>query len=260
MASPVLCEVAGGIARLRFNRPEALNALNSATAEAFVEAVNRVLADPTVRVVLLSGEGRAFVAGGDLAAFRASDDRPALAGAIIPPFHAALEALAAAPQAVVAMVHGAVAGAGMSILAMADLSIAADDASFTMAYSRVGVPPDCGGSWALPRLIGLRRALELALLSPVIDAAEAHRIGLVNRVVARDALETEALALAARLAASAPLAMAQTKALMRAAFDTDLGPQLAAEQAAFTACAGTQDFHEALEAFFGKRRPVFTGN
>lgn len=260
MTAPVLYEVADGIARLRFNRPDALNALDQAMAEAFIVAVREVLGDPSVRVVVLSGEGRGFVAGGDIAAFRASDDRAELAGAIIPPFHAALEALAVAPVVVICMVHGAVAGAGMSIAAMADLTIAAEDANFTMAYAKVAAPPDCGGSWALPRLVGLRRALELALLSPVIDAAEAHRIGLVNRVVARDALEAETLALARRLVGSAPLAVAQTKRLMRAAFSNDLATQLAAEQAAFTACAATQDFNEALDAFFQKRRPVFTGN
>jgi 2-(1,2-epoxy-1,2-dihydrophenyl)acetyl-CoA isomerase len=256
---PVLYDVADGIARLRFNRPDALNALDRTMAEAFIVAVREVLADPSVRVVVLSGEGRGFVAGGDIAAFRASDDRPGLAGAIIPPFHAALEALAVAPVVVICMVHGVAAGAGMSIAAMADMTIAADDASFTMAYAKVAAPPDCGGSWALPRLVGLRHALELALLSPVIDAAEAHRIGLVNRVVARGALEAETMTLARRLSGSAPLAVAQTKRLMRAAFSNDLPTQLAAEQAAFTACAATQDFGEALEAFFEKRRPAFTG-
>lgn len=260
MTAPVLCDVADGIARLRFNRPEALNALDVAMAEAFIVAVRDILADPSVRVIVLSGEGRGFVAGGDIAAFRASDDRAGLAEGIIPPFNAALEALAVAPVVVISMVHGAAAGAGMSIALMSDMTIAAEDASFTMAYAKVAVPPDCGGSWALPRLVGLRRALELALLSPVIDAAEALRLGLVNRVVARDALEAETLALARRLAGSPPQAVAQTKRLMRAAFSTDLATQLAAEQAAFVACARTDDFNEALEAFFGKRRPVFTGN
>jgi 2-(1,2-epoxy-1,2-dihydrophenyl)acetyl-CoA isomerase len=259
-ASPVLFDLDDGVARLRFNRPENLNALDQSTAEAFADAVTQILADKRVRVIVISGEGRAFAAGGDLAAFRASDDRAGLAEAVIRPFHSVLEALGDAPQAVICMLHGSVAGAGMSIAAMADLAIAAEDASFTMAYSKVGVPPDCGGSWALPRLVGLRRALELALLSPVIDAAEACRIGLVNRVVPRASLEEETMAVARRLAASAPLAMGWTKALMRQAFTTDLASQLAAEQAAFKACAGTDDFNEALEAFFGKRRPVFTGN
>ena len=257
--TPVLVEVSGGIARLRFNRPEALNALDPSMSRAFVAAVRQVLADPACRVVVLSGQGRGFVAGGDLAAFRAAPDKAALALEIIPDFNAALLALAQAPQPVLALLHGPVAGAGLSIAAMADLAVAADDATFTMAYPRVGVPPDCGGSWALPRLLGLRKAMELALLSPTLDAAEAQRIGLVNRVVAGDALDSEGLAIARRLADAAPLAQARTKALIRAGWSAALEDQLQAEQDAFAACAATEDFTEALDAFFAKRRPVFTG-
>lgn len=258
--APVLVDVSEGIARLSFNRPEALNALDPAMSRAFVCAVRQVLADPGCRVVVLSGQGRGFVAGGDLAAFRAAPDKAALALEIIPDFNAALLALAQAPQPVLALLHGPVAGAGMSIAAMADLAVASADATFTMAYPRVGAPPDCGGSWALPRLLGQRKALELALLSPTLDAAEALRIGLVNRVVASDALEAEGLAIARRLAAAAPLAQAHTKALIRAGWSAALETQLQAEQDAFAACAATQDFAEALDAFFAKRRPVFTGN
>lgn len=258
--APVLVDVSEGIARLSFNRPEALNALDPAMSRAFVCAVRQVLADPGCRVVVLSGQGRGFVAGGDLAAFRAAPDKAALALEIIPDFNAALLALAKAPQPVLALLHGPVAGAGMSIAAMADLAVASADATFTMAYPRVGAPPDCGGSWALPRLLGQRKALELALLSPTLDAAEALRIGLVNRVVASDALEAEGLAIARRLAAAAPLAQAHTKALIRAGWSAALETQLQAEQDAFAACAATQDFAEALDAFFAKRRPVFTGN
>ncbi|MBW6493334.1 MAG: enoyl-CoA hydratase, partial [Burkholderiaceae bacterium] len=124
----------------------------------------------------------------------------------------------------------------------------------------VGVPPDCGGSWALPRLLGQRKAMELALLSPMIDAAEALRIGLVNRVVPRADLEAEGMVIARRLAAAAPLAQARTKALIRAGWDARLEDQLQAELDAFSECARTDDFAEALEAFFGKRAPHFAGH
>jgi 2-(1,2-epoxy-1,2-dihydrophenyl)acetyl-CoA isomerase len=259
MSAPVLVDSAEGIARLRFNRPDRLNAIDVEMAEGFAAAVDSVLQDPTVRVILLCAEGRAFVAGGDLGSFRHADDRVAVADAIIGPMHRALKRLAEAPAIVLCAAHGAVAGAGMSILCFADLAVAAEDTTFNMAYARVGVPPDCGGSWALPRIVGLRRALELALLTETVDANEALRLGLVNRVVPRVALDEEAMKIAARLARAAPAAMAGTKALMRGAFSASVDEQLDAEQRGFASCAATDDFVEALDAFFGKRSPRFTG-
>jgi 2-(1,2-epoxy-1,2-dihydrophenyl)acetyl-CoA isomerase len=259
MSAPVLVDIAEGIAQLRFNRPDRLNTIDVELAEAFAAAVETALGDPSVRVILLSAEGRAFVAGGDLTVLQNTDDRVATAHAIIGPMHRGLKQLAAAPAIVVCAAHGAIAGAGMSILSFADLAVAADDATFNMAYARVGVPPDCGGSWALPRIVGLRRALELALLTETIDAAEALRFGLVNRVVPRFALEEEALKIATRLAKAAPFAMARTKMLMRGAFTATFDEHLDAEQSGFASCAATDDFNEALNAFFGKRSPRFTG-
>jgi len=259
MTAAVLVESADGIARLTFNRPERLNVIDVEMAEAFAAAVETALQDASVRVILLAAEGRTFVAGGDLASFRRADDKVAAADAIIGPMHKGLKRLAEAPAISLCAAHGAVAGAGMSILSFADLAIASDDASFNMAYARVGVPPDCGGSWALPRIVGLRRALELALLAETIDASEALRLGLVNRVVPRALLEEEALKIATRLAKAAPVAMAKTKMLMRGAFTSAVGEHLDAEQCGFTTCAATEDFTEALDAFFGKRFPRFTG-
>jgi 2-(1,2-epoxy-1,2-dihydrophenyl)acetyl-CoA isomerase len=259
VSAPVLVERAEGIAKLRFNRPDRLNAIDVEMAEAFADAVETIVQDPSMRVIVLCAEGRAFVAGGDLASFRSAVDKVAVAHAIIGPMHRGLKQLAEARAIVVCAVHGAVAGAGLSILTFADLAVAAEDATFNMAYARVGVPPDCGGSWALPRIVGLRRSLELALLSETIDAAEALRLGLVNRIVPRASLEEEALKIAARLARSAPVAMARTKALMRGAFTATIGEHLDAEQNGFANCAATQDFTEAVDAFFDKRSPRFTG-
>ncbi|MBZ6078490.1 enoyl-CoA hydratase/isomerase family protein [Microvirga puerhi] len=259
MNAPILVESADGIARLTFNRPERLNAIDVEMAEAFASAVETVLRDSAIRVILLTAKGRAFVAGGDLASFRSAADKVAMADAIIGPMHKGLKRLAEAPAIVLCAAHGAIAGAGMSILSFVDLAIVAEDATFNMAYARVGVPPDCGGSWALPRIVGLRRALELALLAETIDAAEALRLGLVNRVVPRPLLEEEALKTATRLAKAAPAAMARTKMLMRGAFTTAVDEHLDAERSGFASCAATEDFIEALDAFFGKRSPRFTG-
>jgi 2-(1,2-epoxy-1,2-dihydrophenyl)acetyl-CoA isomerase len=259
MSDPVIVSVTEGVAELRFNRPDRLNALDVELAEAFEAAVARVVVDLAVRVIVISSEGRAFVAGGDLAHFRRAGDKVAAAGQLIDPIHAALKQLADAPQIVIGSLKGAVAGGGMSLALGLDLLVAADDASFNLAYARVAASPDCGGSWALPRLVGYRRALEIALLSETIDAAEALRLGLVNRVVPRAELETETAKLVARLASGPAVSSANIKALMRRSLDRTHSEQLDAEADGFRACAATADFAEAVDAFFEKRRPRFTG-
>jgi len=259
-ADPVGLVIANGVARIRFQRPEVLNAINVRTALCLRDAVYTSIRDASVRVIVLSGEGRAFVAGGDLAYFRdAGADAPRAAVELIAPMHEAIEALASAAQPVLASLHGPVAGAGMSIALAADLAVAADNVVMNLAYARVGATPDCSASWTLPRLVGLRKAMEIALLAESINAQEALRLGLVNRVVPLDVLEAETTSMAQRLAAAAPLALAGIKRLLRDSLNQPLSAQLAAEQAAFAAGAGTQDFHEALSAFFGKRTPVFHG-
>lgn len=250
---------ADGIAEIRFNRPDRLNALDVELATGFARAVGEVTADPAVRVIVVSSEGRAFVAGGDLAHFQRAEDKAAASAELIDPMHAALKTLGAAPQIVIGSLRGAVAGGGMSLALGLDLLIAADDTTFNLAYARVAASPDCGGSWALPRLVGMRRALEIALLSETIDASEALRLGLVNRVVPRAALESETAALAARLAAGPATSMATTKSLIRQSLERDHAAQLDAEARSFAACAATADFAEAVNAFFEKRKPVFVG-
>ncbi|MEW5421044.1 enoyl-CoA hydratase/isomerase family protein [Amorphus sp. 3PC139-8] len=259
MSEPIKLTIADGVAEMRFNRPDQLNALDGAMAQAFQACVETVLAEPSVRVILMSGAGRSFMAGGDLAAFRAGEDKPAVARALIEPAHAGLKRLAASPVLTLAVGQGPIAGAGVSLLIGTDLAIVAEGATLNLAYARVGASPDCGGSWALPRLVGQRRALEIALLCDTVDAAEAQRIGLVNRVVPADALMTEARKLAARLAGGPPRALGHTKALLRAALDTPLEAQLDAEAERFRDCAKTDDFSEALEAFFTKRPAKFSG-
>lgn len=256
-ASPLIVEREGRVMRLRFNRPQALNALDVATAQAFLAAAREIESDRSLGVVVMSGEGRAFVAGGDLQQLRATP--VATADALIGPLHEALQRLAAADAIVIASLHGAVAGAGLSLALAADLAIAARDARFNLAYVNVGTSCDLGSSWALPRVVGLRKAMEIALLGETIDAAEALRLGLVNRVVPTDALAAETDALAQRLAGGPPIALAQIKGLMRRSLDRTLAEQLDAEQQAFRHCAATEDFSQALAAFFDKRAPRYQG-
>ncbi len=255
----VLFRAADGIADIRFNRPKRLNAISVEVSEGFEAAVEQALVDSSVRVIVVSAEGRAFVAGGDLSVFHSSDDRQRAASSLIDPLHRALARLAEAPAITLGSLKGAVAGAGVSLALNLDLAIAADDAVFNLAYAKVGASPDGGASFALPRLVGLRRALEIALLSEDIDAATALDLGLVNRVVPLADLEAETRALAVRLAAGAPAAQSRIKALMRGSFERTLPAQLDAEAAAFSECAATEDFGGAVAAFLERRTPRFTG-
>lgn len=260
-ADPVLLDLSSGIARIRFNRPHVLNALDEHAILAFKRAVETVAGDSTVRVVVLSGEGKGFLAGGDVGRFHSAGEAAAeVVTAIITPFHEALVTLTSLRQPVIAALHGAVAGAGLSMALAADLAIAADDAKFTLAYTKIGTSPDGGASWALPRVVGLRKAMELALLSDVIDAAEAERIGLVNKVVPAADLGAEVDRLAARLAQGPTQAYGRVKALLRTSLDHALPTQLEAEKQAFLGSVGTRDFREGVAAFVEKRKSHFEGH
>jgi 2-(1,2-epoxy-1,2-dihydrophenyl)acetyl-CoA isomerase len=245
------------VAHFLFNRPAVLNAIDVATADAFLAACRAVATDPAVRVVVMSGKGRAFVSGGDLGLFR----KNALDGAtgLIDRIHAGVALLAALPAPVVASLHGVVAGAGLSLALAADLAIAAEGTRFNLAYVNIGASCDAGASWSLPRIVGLRKALEIALLGETFTAEDALGLGLVNRVVPVDALEHETQKLARRIAAGPPIAVSRIKRLMRDSFARDLPSQLDAERDAFRECVVTSDFGEGLEAFFGKRPAQFVG-
>ncbi len=258
--APLLLDIADGIARLRFNRPAGLNAIDRPMAICFHDACQTLQQTPDLRAVVISGEGKAFMAGGDLASFHAGlPNASAAAKAIIDPVHAGLNLLTQLPQPVIASLHGAVAGAGVSIALACDFAIAADNARFALAYSRIGTSLDAGCTWSLPRIVGLRKALELSLLADPFDAAEALRLGLINRVVPFDTLANEVDALAQRLAAGPTVAYGRIKQLLRASHGTPFAEQLDAEQAAFCACATTEDFAEGLNAFFDKRPARFRG-
>lgn len=248
------------VAEIRFNRPDRLNALDVATAEAFHDCVARATGNDAVRVIVLTGAGDAFLAGGDLQAMRdAGDDAVATVDAIIRPSHAAMARLMGAPQPVIASVHGAVAGAGMSVALAADLAVAADNTRFNLAYVNIGAVPDCSGSWSLPRVVGLRRAMEIALLSGTVEAQEALGMGLVNQVVPLAELPEATDRLARRLAEGPPAAQARIKRLLRGSMQHTVEEQLDAEEQAFKECAATEDFRNAVTAFLERRRSTFNG-
>jgi len=257
-ADPVLLRRDGAVTVLQINRPAAYNALDVPTATAFLAACRELAAATDVRAIVLAGVGRSFGVGGDLAAML-EEGGAVVAPKLIDALHAAVQILAEIDAPVLASLQGAVAGGSMSLALAADLAIAAENASFNLAYARIGASSDLSSSWQLPRLVGLRRAMEIALLSDSIDAAEALRLGLVNRVVATELLEEETLALARRLAEGPTLAYGRLKRLLRRSFDSDLAGQLAAEREAFVASTGTADFAEGVAAFFDRRKPRFEG-
>jgi 2-(1,2-epoxy-1,2-dihydrophenyl)acetyl-CoA isomerase len=255
---PVLVAVADGIARVTLNRPAQLNALDRALAAKLAEALDRIERDADVKVVTLMGAGRAFMAGGDLNVFhRAGDRAPEAASGLIAQFHQIIRCIRRMRAPVIAGVHGAVAGGGLGLALACDLVIAAADSTFVPAYLRIGTSPDGGTSWSVTRLIGPRRALEWMMLGDPMNAETAAALGLINRVVASDALATQVDALAQRIAAGPAAAQAALKRLVHQAPTTTLDVQLEAERGNFVAAAATPDFREGIAAFFERRPPRF---
>jgi 2-(1,2-epoxy-1,2-dihydrophenyl)acetyl-CoA isomerase len=256
--TPVLFDVRDGIARITFNRPEAGNALDPSLMHEFLDAAESLGERDDVGAVILAGAGRAFSVGGDLRFMHdAGDDVANAVYGLASTLHAGIEALAALHAPVIAAVRGAAAGAGMSLALAADLVLAAESATFVLGYSAIGLSLDGGASWTLPRLVGHRRAIELALLNERLSAKRALELGIVTRVVADDALEAETEALARRLTAGPIGAYGAIKRLLRASETTPLTEQLADEAHTISGLAASPDGREGILAFLDKRAPHF---
>lgn len=260
--SNVLTEIEQGTATVTLNRPEVLNALGPDMARDLHHALVGVAEDENVRCAVLRGAGGGFMAGGDIAYFQRALPglRAGRANELDPIFehvHGIVATLRDMPVPVVAVLHGAVAGFGVSLAAACDLSIAAEDTRFTLAYCHIGTSPDGGSSYILPRVIGFKRAMELALLGERFDARQALAWGLINRAVPADALESAAQEWVARLAAGPRFAHGRTKALLYHSLDHSFTEQVRAEEEAFKQCAQTADFAEGVAAFMEKRKAKF---
>jgi len=253
-------EVSGGVAHLTLNRPEAANGINLELARDLMAATLAIGADPAARVVLLSGAGKMFCAGGDVKGFADRDDLPTYLRETLGPLHTALTNLVRGDAPVVAAVQGSAAGAGMGFVGASDLVVAAESAKFVMAYTGVGLTPDGSTSWFLPRLVGLRRALELTFTNRVLSAAEALDWGLITQVVPDDELHDQAAALAAKVAKGPPRALAAAKRLLHTSLEETLESHLAREAEAISAASGTSEGIEGVAAFNEKRKPVFHAN
>lgn len=258
MSDGLLFHVERRTAFVTFSRPERLNAINIEMARALRAIVEELAGRDDVNVVVLRGAGSAFMAGGDIELFRGDPDRAAATiSELIDHFHAVTIGMQRLRQPVIASVHGAAAGGGFSLALGADIRIAADTATFTPAYLRLGTSPDGGGTFFLSRLVGPSRALEMFLVGGTYSAVEAARLGLVNRVVPASELERETGQLAEQIADGAFPAVQQTKALLIGRDVEALKRQLDAEKASFLACVRSPDFAEGVAAFLSKRAPRF---
>ncbi|PYM26564.1 MAG: enoyl-CoA hydratase/isomerase family protein [Candidatus Rokuibacteriota bacterium] len=255
-------EVKDGIATLTLNRPERLNALGGTLRDDLHDALTRSAADPDVRVLIITGAGKGFCSGGDVKAMNEAKEgqreRPLLEK-IAPGRDRTLLAMRDAPQPIIAAVNGAAAGAGMNLALGCDIRLASTAAKFSQAFVKRGLHPDWGGTYFLPRIVGMAKACELIFTGAVIDAAEALRLGIVSQVVEPEELLPAAQALARAIAAGPPIAIRLAKRGLYRNAESDLRTALEYETFAQNTCFETEDAREGIRAFVEKRAPVFRG-
>jgi 2-(1,2-epoxy-1,2-dihydrophenyl)acetyl-CoA isomerase len=258
MNEPLHFERAKGVAWLTLNRPTVGNAIDVSLSRALLEAAVRCDEDQAVRCVVLRGSGRLFCAGGDISAFSAAGESIAeLLKELATNVHAAVLRFARMNKPLVTAINGPAGGAGVSLAILGDIALAARTAHFTLAYPAIGLSPDGGATWLLPRLIGLRRAQEMALLNKRYSAEEAGAVGLVTRVVDDEALASETEAVAEKLVSSATQALGRARSLLLTSYTSTLEAQLEAEARSIIEAGQSSEAREGIAAFLQKRKPSF---
>jgi len=253
-------EVRDGVGWVTLSRPEVGNAINREMALELLDVSLRCDEDPGVRAVVLTGSGPMFCTGGDLKSLAtAGEDLPRLLKELTTYFHAAVSRFSRREAPVSAAVNGTAAGAGMSLVCACDLAVAVQSARFVMAYTRAGLTPDGSGTYFLPRLVGVRRALELTLTNRMLSAQEALEMGIVNRVVPDESLASEVESLARQLAEGPTRAYGGAKRLIYQSWQESLEPQMEWEARTIADMARTVDGREGIAAFLEKRHPHFKG-
>ena len=257
-----LADISDGLLTLTFNRPEHGNALPSTAVPGLVRLFRQSQADPSVRCIRVQGKGKIFSAGGDVGSFANSIKqevplRQADFARRLGILAELVEAVAAFDRPIVAVIRGAVAGAGLMYALIADYTVGDDSATFVFAHQRVGLVPDGGVSFLLPRVVGARMARTLLLTAAKLDAHEAYRLGILTRIVPGDQLEAEGMMIARRFALAPQRAVSVTKRLINAAETSSLADQLQSEKEGIVACVGDPDFNEGVLAFVEKRKTNF---
>jgi 2-(1,2-epoxy-1,2-dihydrophenyl)acetyl-CoA isomerase len=258
----LLYEVRERIATLTLNRPDRLNALGDTLREDLYDAVLKAAADPEVGVLVVTGAGRGFCSGGDVKSMSERDQAGAASPVnerFAPIRDRVILAMRDCPKPIIAAVNGAAAGAGMNLALACDLRVASAAAKFSQAFSKRGLTPDWGGSYFLPRAVGMAKAAELLFTGDPIDATEALRLGIVNAVYSAETLMTETWKLAVKIAAGPPVALALTKRALYHNQDVDLRAALEFETFIQGLARETEDYKEGVRAFVEKRAPVFRG-
>lgn len=258
--APVLLEREGAIAVVTLNRPAAGNTVDMALARTLEDIVDELAADDGTRCVVLTGAGKLFCGGGDVGAMAAAGDAaPAFLFELATTLHRSVAKLADMAKPLVTLVNGPAAGAGLSLAITGDVVLAASSAHFTAAYGSVGLTPDGGMSWLLPRLVGLRAAQEIIITNRRIGIKEAARIGLITRAVEGGTLMAEGLAVARSLAEGPTRAIGGARSLLAASWQNDLATHLAAEATRIAEAGGGPEAREGIAAFLARRKPDFSG-
>lgn len=260
MYKTILYEKDGGVATISLNRPKVLNTFNGKLHEEIQAALNAAAEDEEAHCIVLKGEGKGFSAGADLTDIAEEDgEAPDLGEYLRETYARLITRMVEIEKPIVAALHGPVYGAGLGLALACDLRLAAESATFSVAFIKIGLIPDAGVTFFLPRVVGLGRAMQMSMLGESVDAQEAHRTGLVNKVVPDEKLEEEVSRLAGRLAALPTMALGRIKQTLYASFESDLPNALEREAVGQTFCGYTQDHKEGVTAFFEKRDPNFTG-
>ncbi len=256
----ILAENTGLVMKITLNRPDVLNSFNGEMASELGAALGRARDDPAVRAVLLTGAGRAFCAGQDLSAVPPAVNGKLDLGAMVrATYNPIIKAIREIEKPVVCAVNGVAAGAGANIALACDIVIAAETASFIQSFSKIGLVPDSGGTFFLPRAVGMPMATAMMILGEKISAERAHEMGMVYKVCPPDSLATDSMALAERLAEMPTRGLGLTKKLLNASASNDLDAQLQAEEEMQREAGHTHDFTEGVAAFREKRQPRFKG-
>lgn len=260
MYNTILFSVENGICRITLNRPDVFNSFNEELSAEFIDALKKATKDETIRVVIISGEGKAFCSGQDLKSIKGDVGNRSLGESVLRRYNPMIMAIREMPKPVICRLNGVAAGAGASLALACDIIIAAENASLIEVFANVGLVPDSGSSFFLPHLVGYNKAFELITLASKVSAAEAQQLGIVSKVVAADELDSAVNELAQRYASGPTKAYAITKRMLNKAYSATLNEMLLEEYYGQEMAGRSNDYKEGVTAFVEKRKPDFKGN